>query len=166
MQAKTKRLALCGIFAALAIVAGYIETLIPFDFAVPGIKLGIANIVILCAVYILSPAEALLIAFFKCGAAALLFGTPVTFFYSVCGTMLSLAVMLLLKKSASPVGVSVAGAVFHNFGQLIAASFMLKSAGVFYYFPVLIIAGIAAGLITGFAAKLLLKYLKNILPDR
>ena len=158
MPYPTKRIATAGLFAALAIIFGYIEFLIPINIALPGIKLGIANIVVLIAIYKLGWKWALSINIIRVLVSALLFGSVFSAIYSLSGAILSFFIMLALKKwdKFSILGVSMAGGVFHNLGQLLAACFVMQTADVLYYYPVLLLSGLATGLIIGFLAHLIL----------
>ena len=137
---RTKKIALGGILTALAMIFSYIESLIPIPLPVPGVKLGIANIAIISVLYLLGSGQALLVNLLRITLTAVLFGNFNSFLFSMAGGMLSLLVMVILKKSGhfSIVGVSVAGGVFHNVGQITAAVFfnghygdLLLSAGTF-----------------------------------
>ena len=116
---QTKRLALYGMLAALALVLSYIEAMVPAFFAVPGMKLGLTNLVVLVALYRMGAKQAVVINFVRIGLTAMLFGTVVSLWYSLAGGLLSGAVMIALKKTGKfqPVTVSVAGGVMHNVGQ-------------------------------------------------
>lgn len=144
---RTKKIALGGILTALAMIFSYIESLIP----VPGVKLGIANIAIISVLYLLGSGQALLVNLLRITLTAVLFGNFNSFLFSMAGGMLSLLVMVILKKSGhfSIVGVSVAGGVFHNVGQITAAVFLMDTTAIYYYLPVLLIFGIVTGIIIG-----------------
>ena len=118
---------------------------------VPGVKLGIANIAIISVLYLLGSGQALLVNLLRITLTAVLFGNFNSFLFSMAGGMLSLLVMVLLKKSGhfSIVGVSVAGGVFHNVGQITAAVFLMETTAIYYYLPVLLIFGIVTGIIIG-----------------
>ena len=161
---RTKKLALGGILTALAMIFSYIESLIPIPLPVPGVKLGIANIAIISVLYLLGSGQALLVNLLRITLTAVLFGNFNSFLFSMAGGMLSLLVMVILKKSGhfSIVGVSVAGGVFHNIGQLIVAAVVVETFSVTYYFPVLLVAGLLTGLVIGIVAEMMLKRLVNI----
>ena len=162
----TKKLVLLSLFGAAALILSYIESLLPPLYsAVPGIKMGIANIVVICTLYVFSPKEALAISLLKVGVSSLLFGNPMTFAYSFFGAMLSLGVMVVLKKTNafSLLGVSVSGAVFHNIGQVGVAMAVLKSLYIGYYMIFLSVSAVVAGLFTGFVAYHLTNRIKNII---
>lgn len=148
---RTKKIALGGILTALAMIFSYIESLIPIPLPVPGVKLGIANIAIISVLYLLGSGQALLVNLLRIMLTAVLFGNFNSFLFSMAGGMLSLLVMVILKKSGhfSIVGVSVAGGVFHNVGQITAAVFLMDTTAIYYYLPVLLIFGIVTGIIIG-----------------
>ncbi len=150
----TKRLAYSAMFAALAIIFSYIEFLIPVPIPIPGVKLGIANLVIIIAMYRLGFKYAFTINCARIVAAGLLFSGFFGIIYGLAGGILSLLIMYLLyrSKTFSMVGVSMAGGVIHNFGQLVVASFLLSSWSLMSYFSILVFAGIASGVLTGFLA--------------
>lgn len=158
----SKRVAGIGIFIALAMIFSYIEVLIPFSFGIPGVKLGVANIVVVTGLYMLKPQEVLFISILRIMLIGLLFGNVMTLSYSLAGGVLSFVVMYLFKKidSFSVIGVSAAGGVFHNLGQIIVAAFILKNEKILYYFPVLIIAGVVTGVLIGFVSDKVIKTLK------
>lgn len=160
-----KKISFCALFAVLALAVSYLERLIPPLVAIPGIKLGLANIVILAAVYLFGMRYALLINLTRIGLAALLFGDISGLFYSLCGGLLSFAVICLLVrlKRFGPVGVSAAGGVMHNVGQLFAAWLFLSSGAVWGYFPVLLLSGTVTGIVTGILAWVLTVKLEPVL---
>ena len=153
------RIAACGVLTALALIFSYIEFLVPLPIAIPGIKLGLANIVCLVCLYALGERYAFLINVTRIALAALLFGSVFSALYALAGGVVSFAVMALLKrtKTFSVCGVSMAGGVFHNLAQLAVAGFLVESAQVFYYFPVLLLSGMATGIGIGVLATLILR---------
>lgn len=146
-----KRLVLIGVVSALAIVLGYLEQMIPLPVNIPGVKLGLSNICVIVALYIIDWKSAFMIALVKSFVCGILFWGIGGTVYGVAGAILSFAVMALIKKSKllGVVGVSVAGAVFHNIGQLIALFIMSGSFSFVYYLSVLGIAAVITGAITG-----------------
>ena len=154
-----KRLARLSLLTALALILSYVESVIPFSFGVPGIKLGLANIAVVFTLYALSLREAAVVSLIRVVIASILFGTVASFLYSLSGAVLSLFVMALLKRADkfSCTGVSVAGAVAHNLGQILAAAFMLETARLVWYFPVLCASGIVAGVCIGLVAGVVIK---------
>ena len=145
------RLAYMGIFLALALIFSYVEALIPIPFAVPGMKLGLANMVTVILLYLFTPGEALLISMLRILLSGLIFGNAMSLIYSFAGGILSFGVMYLCfrLKKVKMIPLSVIGAVSHNAGQLIAAAILVTNYNIVFYLPVLIIAGIVTGLITG-----------------
>lgn len=157
----TKKIATAALLSALAIIFSYIEFLVPISLAAPGIKLGIANIVIVIAIYKLGPKYALPINIVRVLVSALLFGSMFSALYSLSGAILSFLVMAFLSKTDkfSISGVSMAGGVAHNVGQLIVACFAMQTTNVLYYYPVLLISGLATGLGIGIIATLVISKL-------
>lgn len=166
-----QQLAAIGMLSALALVLSFLESLIPFQPGLPGIKLGLANLVIVFALYRMNVHSALLINTVRILLASLLFSGLFGLLYSAAGAAASLAAMTLLLqinrkreqvgKSIlfSIFGVSMTGGVFHNLGQLLVAILFLSSLNLIYYLPVMIISGIVMGLINGMIARLLLQKL-------
>lgn len=153
-----------GVFTALALIFSYIETLIPFSFGIPGIKLGLANLLTVILLYKRNAKEALLLSVVRIILSGFLFGNLFSIVYSLAGGILSLFVMTMLKKTEdfSVMGVSTAGGISHNVGQLLVAMAVVETYRVGYYFPVLLIAGLVTGLLIGITANEVLKRLKNI----
>lgn len=158
------RVAYFGVFTALALMFSYIETMIPIQFGVPGIKLGFANIMIVIMLYKSSAKEALLLSIVRIMLSGFLFGNLSSILYSIAGGVLSLGIMTLLKKQGgfSVIGVSVAGGVSHNVGQLIVAMLVVETYQVGYYFPVLLVAGVLTGSGIGVVSQEVLKRIRNI----
>lgn len=148
----------------LALIFSYVETLIPIQFGIPGVKLGLANLIIVIALYRMKLSEAYLLSIVRVLLAGFIFGNYFSIIYSLAGGLLSLTVMALLRKKGgfSVIGVSIAGGVFHNIGQLIIASVIVETFSVMYYVPVLLIAGLVTGLLIGIASDGMLKRLANL----
>ncbi|MDX1357576.1 MAG: Gx transporter family protein [Clostridia bacterium] len=157
----TKKIAISGIFISMALVLSFFEGLIPMNFGIPGVKLGLANIVALTALFILGPVYALAIQAGRVVLAALMFGNMAGLLYSISGGLLSIFAMILLYKIKRPfftiVAISVFGAVFHNIGQITAASVIVSDLRISFYLPILLLSGVAAGIFVGFAGKYLIK---------
>ena len=153
-----------GVFTALALIFSYIETLIPIQFGVPGIKLGLANLIIVIVLYRTGWREALLLSVVRVVLAGFIFGNLFSIVYSLAGGILSLAVMALLKRTDrfSVIGISIAGGVCHNIGQLIVAMVVVETYQVGYYLPVLLIAGVITGAVIGAVAGEVLKRIRNL----
>lgn len=157
---KTKKLALFGMLVALAFLFSYIENLIPLPLPT-GIKPGTANVVVLCAIYILGWKEAAAISFVRILLSGFAFGIS-TVPYSVAGAVFSLSGMFLLKRSGKfgLTGISVVGSVCHNLGQTLVAMLLLGT-NMAFYFPVLLFAGIFAGILVGVLSALVLKRIQK-----
>ena len=164
MERKGARLASFGVFVALALIFSYIETLIPFQIGIPGVKLGFANLVIVIALYRMPVGEVYLLSGVRVVLTGFLFGNLMSILYSLAGGILSLTVMWGMKRirSVSILGVSIAGGVFHNVGQLLAAALMVETYGVFSYLPVLLISGLLTGFVIGLAAGEMLKRIRSL----
>ena len=164
----TSKLATAAMLSCLALIFSYIEFLIPIDLGMPGIKLGLANLLIIIALYGLKWKYALAINIVRIILSGLLFSGVFGVIYSLAGGLLSFLVMAVLKRSGkfSIVGVSMAGGAFHNLGQIIIAALLVSNAKIFYYFPVLLFSGIATGIIIGFFAYYLaVKMPSSLFPN-
>ena len=162
MRSKTKKVALLGIMTSVALILSYIEAILPPIWsAVPGIKMGFPNIVIIFILYRFSVKEAAIVSFIRIFIVALLFGNVMTLAYSCAGAVLSIVIMAILKKinDFSVVGTSVLGGVAHNVGQILVAIFLFDTVQIGYYMAVLAITGTIAGVFIGLAGALLLKRL-------
>ena len=160
----SQKAAYFGVFTAFALIFSYVETLIPIHFGVPGIKLGLANLLIVVFLYKYGVKEALLLSVVRILLSGFLFGNLFSIVYSLAGGILSLIVMNLCRKIAgfSVMGVSAAGGVSHNMGQLLAAMAVVETYRVGYYFPVLLVSGVITGVLIGIAANEVLKRLNTI----
>lgn len=157
-----KKTAYLGLFAAIAIIFGYVESLIPFFAGIPGMKLGLANLAVLFILEKYSWKEAALVSTVRILVIGFLFGNMFSILYSLAGAALSLTVMTLMKRFSgfSILGVSVAGGVSHNIGQLIVASLIVENTSLLYYAPVLLISGVATGLLIGFLTREITKRIR------
>ena len=165
MTNKAKKVAYLGLMAAVALILSYVEALFPPIYAaVPGIKVGLPNIVIIFMLYRFGLKEAAAVSLVRLAAVALLFGSVMTLAYSLAGAVLSLTLMALCKRFNifTTVGVSVVGGVSHNLGQIIVAMIVMETAQIGYYMVVLAITGTIAGVFIGLAGNLLLKDMKNV----
>ncbi len=160
-----KKTVFYGMFLAAALVTAYIERLIPLNPGVPGVKLGLANIVTMVLLYTVGLQAAAVITGTRILLSGILFGSGFSMVYSAAGAALSMAVMFILKKTDrfGATGVSVAGGVFHNLGQILVAMAVLETGSLIYYFPVLIISGTAAGLVIGIISGILIKRLYPVI---
>ncbi|MCQ2404850.1 MAG: Gx transporter family protein [Clostridia bacterium] len=156
-----KKLPLYGVLVALAFVLSYVEALVPFSLGIPGVKLGLANLVTLVALYLLPAPGAAAVALCRIVLAGFTFGSLSSMLYALCGGVLSFLVMWLCKKLPcfSPVGVSVAGGVSHNIGQLACAVFVMQTASLSWYLPVLLLSGTLAGAVIGVLGGLVVRRL-------
>ena len=166
-QTAASRVALMAMFAALALIFSYIEAILPLNTGIPGVKLGIANLVILTALYILGFRRAMCINVIRILIAGLLFNGFFGAMYSLAGGVLSLIIMYLLKKTGlfSVVGISMAGGVAHNLGQLLIAALIVSNIKLFFYFPVLLFSGMISGILIGIVTHLILKKLPDNLKS-
>ncbi len=158
-----KNIAKYGLLTALAIIFGYVEFLIPVSLAVPGAKLGIANIVVLFSLYFLGTKGAALISVVRIVISGLLFGGVFSMLYSLAGGILSFVVMAILYKNRnfSPFGVSVAGGVCHNIGQLCVAAAVMQTPSIFSLFPYLVAIGAVTGAVNGVLTNIILRRMKT-----
>ena len=146
-----KKIAYYGLLVALAFVFSYIEFLIPINFGVPGIKLGLSNLVVIIALYLSGTVSAICISLIRIVLVSFTFGNMAALMYSLAGGVLSLLIMIIAKKTKklSTMGVSVMGGVFHNVGQILVAMVVLETGRLIYYLPVLIVSGLVAGVVIG-----------------
>lgn len=158
------RAAYFGVFTALALIFSYVETLIPINFGIPGVKLGLANLVIVMVLYKTDFKEALLLSVTRVILAGFIFGNLFSILYSLAGGVLSLIMMnaLRCRESFSVIGVSIAGGVSHNIGQLIVAMLVVETYQVGYYLPVLLIAGTLTGAVIGIVCREVLKRVEDV----
>lgn len=154
-----KKTALLGMLVALAFVLSYIETLIPVNLGIPGAKLGLANLVVMVALYTLGTKEAFGLSMVRILLTGLTFSSMAAMLYSFAGGLLSFAVMALMKKKKklSVTGVSVLGGIAHNAGQIFVAMWILDTATLIYYLPVLAITGVASGTVIGLLAVMVIR---------
>jgi len=153
-----------GMLVALAMVLGFVETLIPINLGIPGMKLGLANIVVVIALFLFDVKTAVVVSILRIILIAMTFGNMSMMFYSIAGASLSLLSMIAISKikSFSLISVSIVGGIMHNVGQIICAAFVVRTNGVFTYLPVLIIAGLVSGALIGIVAGLISVRLTNV----
>lgn len=156
---KTRKIATLALAIALAMILSFVESQIPAFVAIPGVKVGLANIAVVFVLYKLGWKEAVLISLVRVFMVSVLFGTAVSLFYSVAGAVLSLTGMVLLKRTGlfSTVAVSVTGGVLHNVGQILMACLLLETNVIVYYLPFLILSGVIAGVVIGVVAAIMVK---------
>lgn len=154
---KTKRIACLGLFIALAFVLSYVEYLLPLNIGIPGAKVGLANLVVMVALYTLGKKDAALLSVVRVVLVGFTFGNLAMMLYSMAGALLSFVVMLIAKRTKlfSITGVSVLGGVFHNVGQIIVAMFVLETASLLYYLPFLIVIGTISGIVIGVISSMI-----------
>ena len=159
----TKKLTALALLTTTAMILSYVESLLP-SVGVPGVKLGLANIAVIFALFRLGGKSALAVSLVRVFMVTMLFGSMSALLYSLAGAALSLGVMALLRRTDrfSTVGVSVAGGVAHNVGQILMAMLLLGTARLAYYYPILVISGVAGGIFTGLAAALLIRRVPDI----
>lgn len=163
-----KKLTLSALLVSLAVVFGYVEHLIPFDFGIPGIKLGLANVAVIIVLYIISTERAFTVSVLRVIICFLLFGSIYSLAYSLVGGLVSLIIMCFMKKAKifSVVGVSICGGIAHNIGQLIVAVFLVRNLSIALYLPVLLISGAITGAIIGLIATAVIHRInKNIVIE-
>lgn len=164
---RTSKMVYISLLVAQALVLFLFERMIPVPFITPGAKLGLANIIIVIALYTLDNyKEAFLVIFLRLLLSTMFGGTLSSFFFSLAGSIFSFIIMVIIKElfkdKVSIIGVSTAGGVFHNIGQLLVAVFIVKNIGVMLYLPVLSIAGIVTGIFVGLTSNLAVKHLKRL----
>lgn len=163
----TRKIAYCAMLTALAMIFSYVESLIPINFGIPGMKLGTANLVTLIGLYFLRPREAAAIVFMRVVLTGFMFGNGMSILYSLAGGLLSVAVMAMVKKNGgfSVVGISIAGGISHNIGQLLTAACVVENLKVMYYLPALLAAGAVTGLLVGIVGGRILHVIRTHAVD-
>ena len=163
---KTRMLVFISVLVAQGMILSFIETMLPIPFIAPGAKLGLANIVTLSAIYLLTFKQAAAVVLLRVVLTAVTFGSLSSFLYSLSGGVLSLLIMAgilkVFKGEISLMGVSVAGAVAHNIGQLVVATIMIHNVLIFTYLPILLIVAIPTGIFVGIVARILINYLEKV----
>ena len=159
-----KRVALCGLLLSMMLVLGWVEHMIPLNAAIPGIKLGLSNGVLIFAVYMLGIPYAFLLMVLKVVLSGLMFGGVSAMMYAMAGGLVSMILMATLSrvKGMHPVVVSMVGGVGHNVGQVLLAMVMLNTANLVYYLAVLTFVGLGCGAVTGVTATSVMKHLKKL----
>lgn len=168
MQSLSRRTARLGVLVTLGILFGYIESLISIPIRIPGIKIGISNIVSVVSLYLLGPIDALVVSILRVLLSGILFGSGFSILYSISGAIISFLLMLLAYKLDifSVIGVSVIGGVAHNIGQLLIACIVVKLPAIMGYTPWLIIFGVVAGLIVGAVSNIIINRLRTYVNKR
>ena len=160
---ETRKIARMGLLTALALILSYVESLIPAFVAVPGVKMGLANIVVVFALYTLGPGEAAIVSIIRVLLSSLLFGSILSLSYSAAGAIISLLSMIIMMKTKifGVTSVSVTGGVFHNLGQILVACLVLETDVLLYCLPVLILSGTITGAVIGIASSIVIKRLQK-----
>lgn len=157
-----RKVAVLSLSIALAMILSYVESQIPSAVAIPGVKMGLANLAVIYTLYKSGLKEAIIVSLVRVFMLAMLFGNAVSLIYSVSGACLSLLTMIILIKTNkfSTIGVSVAGGVMHNVGQILAACVLLETNILKYYLPFLLISGVGAGIVIGLVSGQLIQRVK------
>jgi heptaprenyl diphosphate synthase len=159
---KTNKIAFLGLLVALAFVLSYVEMLLPISIGIPGAKIGLANLVVMVALYTIGPQNAFILSIVRVVLVGFTFGNMAMMIYSMAGAMLSFVAMIIGKKTKlfSITGVSVLGGVFHNVGQIIVAIIALDAASLVYYFPFLVVIGTISGIVIGIVSGMITERIK------
>ncbi|SDH26435.1 heptaprenyl diphosphate synthase [Pseudobutyrivibrio sp. 49] len=162
MKMNTRKIAYLGLLIALAFVLSYVEVLLPLNIGIPGAKVGLANIVIVVALYTIGGKNAAMLSLVRVLLVGLTFGNFAMMLYSLAGAVLSFVMMYVAKrtKKLSITGVSVIGGVFHNVGQIIVAIFVLETSQLIYYLPFLIVIGTISGVVIGILSGMICRRVK------
>lgn len=163
MNKSTKKLCALSAAVALAMILSFVESQIPPIVPIPAVKIGLANVVTVFLLYAFTWKEAGIVSLIRIGLSSMLFGSPISMLYSLSGAVLSFLFMLLFKRLNlfSAIGVSIAGGVFHNVGQIICAAFILGTSTIVVYLPVLLISGVIGGIAVGSLGGLLILKIKK-----
>lgn len=156
-----KKVAYSAMLVSLAMIFSYVEVLIPISFGIPGIKLGLANLVVVVGLFFMSPAQVFTVLVVRILLSSFMFGNMSSLIYSLAGGCCSFSMMVLLKrrKELSMTGISMFGGVCHNAGQLLVATIVVQNFRVLYYLPALLISGVLTGMITGIIGQNVKKYI-------
>jgi len=162
-----KAVALYGILIALAMVMSFVESLIPLPIPIPGAKIGLANLVTITGLYLVGIPGTVAVTLLRVVLVGLSFGNPYSMVYGLSGSFLSLAVMAAAKKYNwfSQVGISILGGIAHNIGQLTFAALIVKTPGLYYYLPALLVAGCISGTLVGIVGGILTERLSDFVKN-
>ena len=157
-----KKVAYLGLFLGLALVCSYLESLVPIGFGIPGIKLGLTNVVVILLMYCIGAKEALVISLLRIFLMGFLFN-PASILFSLAGGLLSFILMYLMKRTNlfKCLSVSLVGGISHNIGQIIVASVIVENYNILFYIPVLLVAGIITGFLIGIVSQEIIIRLEN-----
>ncbi len=158
-----KKTVTLGFLLALSMILSYIESVLPLSIGIPGIKLGLPNLIVVILLYIHAEKEALAVNILRIVLSGFMFGNLFAILYALAGALFGFSVMIIMKKTNvfSIAGVSIGGGVFHNIGQLIVAMFVVETYAPIFYLPVLLAAGVATGFIIGLISMRLMPYIQN-----
>lgn len=163
---KTKKMVLLSLLVSQALVLHIFESMIPVPFITPGAKLGLANIVTVVSLYLFGEIATFLVIIVRLLLSSLLGGSIFSLLYSIAGALFSFIIMVLVKRigkdKVSLIGVSTAGAVFHNIGQIIIAALVVQNVNISLYLPVLTMSGIGTGFFVGLTSRYILNHLNKI----
>ncbi|MEI6132722.1 MAG: Gx transporter family protein [Bacillota bacterium] len=163
---RTRKLTFLAMFISLAMILSVVETWIPLPVVIPGVKLGLANIITVLVILKFGYKEAIIVVFLRCLLVSMLFGGPIIFLFSISGGLFSTLVMSLLfrffGKTFSILGISIAGSMAHNIGQIVVASIIIGEAMIFTYLPILLVAGIFTGVFVGLLSTFINNSLKKL----
>ncbi len=162
-----KKIPYLGVFTALALLLGYVESLVPLPFLVPGMKLGLGNVIVLLLLYLMDIKSAFFVSLIKVLLSGLLFSGFSSMLYSLAGAMVGLMLMCIGKKinALGMVGVSVLGGIGHNIGQIVVAVLVIENLNLLYYFPVLLICGTITGVLVGVVGSTSIRYIERFFYD-
>lgn len=162
---KTRKSIIIALLIAQALVLSILETMFPLNFVIPGIKIGLANIITILSLNFLGLRDTLIIVILRCLLVAIFAGNIIFFAFSITGGILSALIMFLLLRISSDffslIGISIIGAITHNFGQILIGAIIFMEPGLFYYLPVLILSGLIAGSIIGYISLKLCKFING-----
>lgn len=159
-----KEVSRLGMLTTLALILSYLESMIPIFVGIPGVKLGLANLVIVFMLYRMTVKEALMVSVMRILLAGFMFGNMMSILFSLVGSLFSIMIMCLFKrlKGFSIIGVSIAGGCAHNIGQLCVSAFVVQTSRIIYYFPILMISGILTGFMIGILLQAVLRYIPKL----
>lgn len=159
----TKKMVTLSVLVAIAMILSYIEFLLPISTAIPGMKIGLSNIATVFTLYTLGWPYAIFVSIIRVILSSLIFGSFVSFLYSLSGAAFALLIMIILKKTNlfSSIGVSVSGGVFHNVGQIVAACIVMNSVEISLYLIPLVISGTISGIFIGLVSGMLVEKIKK-----
>ena len=160
----TRKIAILGLFIALAFVLSYIEYLLPLNIGIPGAKVGLANLVVMVALYTLGEKDAFILSLVRVLLVGLSFGNMGMMIYSLAGAALSFIAMIIVKRTKlfSATGISVLGGVFHNIGQIIVAMIVLEAKSLIYYLPFLLVIGTISGVVIGILSSMIIDRVQKL----